>query len=227
MNVKLTIPTEQKDISLRQFQEFAKLGEDHDENFLQQKMIEIFCNVRLNQVLFIDHREVKRLSGDISELLNLKPEPQYRFKIKGQEFGMIPNLEAMSFGEYVDLDTYIGDWETMHKAMAVLFRPIDVKHKDKYTIHPYTGSDDFAELMQFMPLDIVMGAMVFFYRLGNELLKATQNYLGEELKEMVLTTDNNLPKSMDGIIQSIHSQREILINLIESQSTGLDNVLHY
>jgi len=227
MKVKVTVPTSQKDISLKQFQEFAKLGEEHDENFLQQKMIELFCNVRLNQVLFIEHSEVKRVANDITEILNHKPEPQYRFKIKGQEFGMIPNLEAMSFGEYVDLDTYIGEWETMHKAMAVLFRPIDVKHKDKYTIHPYTGSDDFAELMQFMPLDIVMGAMVFFYRLGNELLKATQNYLVEEVREMVTTTDNNLPKSMDGIIQSIHLQRETLINLIELQSTGLDNVLHY
>ena len=227
MDIKLTIPTEQKDISLRQFQEFAKLGEAQDENFLQQKMIELFCNVRLNQVLFIDHREVKRLSEDITEILNRKPEPIYRFKIKGQEFGMIPNLEAMTFGEYVDLDTYIGDWQTMHKAMAVLFRPIDVKHKDKYTIYPYTGADEFADLMQFMPLDVVMGAMVFFYRLGNELLKATQSYLVEEVREMVLTTDSNFPKSMDGIIQSIHSQREILINLIELQNTELDNALPY
>jgi hypothetical protein len=28
----------------------------------------------------------------------------------------------MSFGEYIDLDTYIGDWENIEKAMAVLYQ---------------------------------------------------------------------------------------------------------
>jgi hypothetical protein len=32
----------------------------------------------------------------------------------------------MSFGEYIDLDTYIGDWDNIEKAMAVLYR---VSHK--------------------------------------------------------------------------------------------------
>lgn len=224
MKVKLTVPTEQKDISLKQYQEFVKLGVDHDESFLQQKMLEIFCNVRLAHVLFIEYKEVERISHEIAEIVNIKPEPQFRFKIKGQEFGMIPNLEEMSFGEYVDLDTYIGDWSTMHKAMAVLFRPIKNKIKDQYELYPYTGADEFAELMEFMPLDVVMGAMVFFYRLGNELLKATQNYLTQEVLEMVTTIDNNSLKSMDGITQFMHLQKEILTNLIELQSTELDNV---
>jgi hypothetical protein len=35
------------------------------------------------------------------------------------EFGMIPELDKMTFGEYIDLESYITDWDNMHKAMAV------------------------------------------------------------------------------------------------------------
>ena len=41
--------------------------------------------------------------------------------MRGVEYGFIPNLDDMSFGEYVDLDTYIGDWQNIHRAMAVLY----------------------------------------------------------------------------------------------------------
>ena len=47
--------------------------------------------------------------------------------------------------------------------MAVLFRPVNYRQKDKYTIMPYKPSDDVSELMKEMPMDVVMGAMVFFF----------------------------------------------------------------
>jgi hypothetical protein len=37
----------------------------------------------------------------------------------------------MSFGEYVDLDTYLADWQQMDKAMSVLFRPVTFTKKNK------------------------------------------------------------------------------------------------
>jgi hypothetical protein len=50
----------------------------------------------------------------------------------------------------------------MHKAMAVLFRPIKKKQGTKYLIEDYEGSHKYSELMKEIPLDVVMGAMVFF-----------------------------------------------------------------
>jgi hypothetical protein len=55
----------------------------------------------------------------------------------GVEYGFIPNLDDMSFGEYVDLDTYLGDWQNIHRAMAVLYRPIREKRGERYNIVPY------------------------------------------------------------------------------------------
>ena len=44
----------------------------------------------------------------------------------------------MTFGEYTDLDSYIGDWDNMHKVMAVLYRPITKKGlNNTYEIEKY------------------------------------------------------------------------------------------
>ena len=81
----------------------------------------------------------------------------------------------MTFGQYIDLDSYLGEWETMNKAMSVLFRPIVHKRKGKYIIEDYEGSDKF-DLSQ-MPLNVVMGSLVFFCNLRKELTSSILNYL--------------------------------------------------
>ena len=68
----------------------------------------------------------------------------------------------------------------MHKAMAVLFRPIKQKLRDKYLIEEYEGSHKYSEVMKNMPLDVVLGSMVFFYSLTNALLNYIPNYLEKE-----------------------------------------------
>ena len=94
---------------------------------------------------------------------------------------LFPNLENISFGEYVDLEHHLKDWSTYHKAMAVMFRPIKEKHKDKYSIIDYEPNEDMQDLMKFAPLDVAISASVFFWSLGSELLQATLTYLKNEL----------------------------------------------
>ena len=45
----------------------------------------------------------------------------------------------MSFGEYIDLDTNIGDWQKIEKAMAVLYRPVIKEYGNLYDIEDYLG----------------------------------------------------------------------------------------
>ena len=116
----------------------------------------------------------------------------------------------MTFGEYVDLDTYIGDYENMHRAMSVLYRPIVQRYKDKYLVDEYSG--DESDKMKDMPMDAVLSSILFFYHLGMDLSKTMLNYLQEEgSKDLVQQL--TLEKNGAGINQFSDSLKEILQDL--------------
>jgi hypothetical protein len=141
-------------------------------------MVEIFCNVPLKQVLQIKASDINNICEELTKLFNNEPKFIDRFTLNDKEFGFIPKLDDISFGEYVDLDTYLADWELMHKAIGVLYRPIVFKKKEKYLIEDYESSDKYD--MSETTLDIVFGAIVFFYSLKNELQKVILNYLATQ-----------------------------------------------
>jgi hypothetical protein len=176
---------------------------------------------------------LNELIQHFTKLFSEKPKFQNRFKISTEEgeieFGFIPELEHISFGEYVDLENHLTDWETYHKAMAVMYRPIVKTRKDKYDVLPYEPNKDFQELMKFAPLDVVLASSVFFWTLGNELLTATLNYLETEMtKNKKLSTtfqkQLNLPNDGDGINQYMQSLKETLQSSMRLPDTNLLNV---
>jgi hypothetical protein len=229
MEVKLTVPTSLSEITLGQYQRFKRTADKFEEtnDFLLQKMIECFCNVQLIHVLLIQRKSVLEVTAGINNLFHGKYELQPTFKIKDVEFGFIPNLDNISQGEYVDLDNYITNWEDMHKAMAVLFRPIKDKKGDKYTIHDYQGTEEFADLMKYMPLDVALGAYVFFCHLGNELLISTLEFLRGEAVEMISQHKDSSALNGDGIIQYINSLTAKYGELMKSQENPFTSVLHF
>ena len=83
------------------------------------------------------------------------------FTHRGIEYGLIPVLDDMTLGEYVDLDENFTDWDTMHKAMAVLYRPVTFKKGDRYQIEEYNGLDN-AETMKADTIGCCDGMYVFF-----------------------------------------------------------------
>ena len=179
MKIKLNIPEKLSEMTLGQYQDWLKVSEGKElDTFLQQKIIEIFCGLTLKQVMLIKASEIDRLVVDISNIFKEEPKFIDRFDYGGKEFGFIPKLDDISFGEYVDLDTYLQDWQLMHKAMAVLFRPITLKRKDKYLIEDYESAEKYD--LKCMPLDVVFGSLVFFYHLRNELEKHILNYLANQ-----------------------------------------------
>jgi hypothetical protein len=164
------------------------------------------------------------ITASINEMFKVSHKLIPRFKMGGVEFGFIPNLENITQGEFVDLDTYISDWQEMHKAMAVLFRPITKKVNDKYQIEDYNGSITYSEVMKHAPLDVVLGATVFFYHLGNELMKSTLTYLEENPQVQSLMNKHNSENGGDGIALSMLSLKETLDDLMKYQNSPLGNV---
>ena len=232
MKLDLTIPTNITEIPLKHYQEFLKMRDNsNDEEFVAQKMIEIFCGIQLKDVVRMKLTSVNDLVVHFNKIFSEKPKFKQRFKIGEIEFGFIPNLENISFGEYVDLDNYLAKWDDFHKAMAVMYRPIIRKHGDKYEIAEYTGAAEFCDLMKFAPLDVAISSSVFFWTLGSELLSATLNFMEKELTKMkkeeslTLTQELSLEKSGVGIVQSMDSLRETLRNTTKLLNTDYLNVL--
>jgi hypothetical protein len=216
MKLELNVPTSLNEIKLAQYQKFVKIAEQNeDSEFLHQKMVQLFCGVDLKEIANIKHKDVIEITKSITEMFKVKHKLIQRFKMGGVEFGFIPNLDDMTQGEYVDLDTYIVDWKDMHKAMAVLYRPIKKKVSDKYEIEDYNGSITYSDVMKHAPLDVALGAVVFFYHLGNELMTSTLTYLEQNPEITVLMSNHNSENDGDGIHLSMHSLKEMLEDLMK------------
>ena len=215
MKVEILVPDSLSDITLEQYQKFVKINtdENQDTGFLMHKTVEIFCNLDLKDIAKIKFASVREIIEDINKLFEPKQNLIQSFTLGGVEYGFIPVLEDMSFGEYIDLDENFKDWDSMHKAMSVLYRPITLRKGDRYQIEEYEGIK-YAETFKRMPLDVVLGCMVFFYALNRELLKTTLSYLERESSQILTTQQHlHLAKSGDGIKASMESLREMLPDL--------------
>ena len=217
VEVSISLPKSINDIKLGDYQRYMKVYEANkevdDANFLELKLLESFCEIDLLTANQMPFETFDFALQHMSEVFKQKTPLTRRFKMKGTdgvtaEFGFIPNLSKMSLGEYVDLDTYISDMENMHKAMAVLYRPVhnSWEGKEHYRIAEYEGTEKYAEVMKEMPLGIALGAMVFFYRLGMKLSKHMMDYSLQVLETQELSEEQSqrLQKDMDGIKASMH-----------------------
>ena len=172
MRLEIEIPENLEDITLEQYQKFLSI-----ENPSNDDLLSVFLNLNQQGIDKIKASEVDRLVVLINSLFETKQEHKLKFNLRGQEFGFIPDIDNITYGENKDITTYVNDWQSMHKAMAVLYRPITQTQKGKYLIQEYNGTREYSELMKQMPLSVAMGAMVFFYNLTNELLNYIPSYL--------------------------------------------------
>tara|TARA_B110000003_G_scaffold185316_1_gene184157 strand:- start:552 stop:938 length:387 start_codon:yes stop_codon:yes gene_type:complete len=128
----------------------------------------------------------------------------------------------MTFGEYVDLDSTLTSWETIHKAMGVLYRPITLKQNDKYLIQPYETYDKYN--MNKMPLDVVLGSLVFFWSLSKELMNHIPSYFKVEVENLTLQQKQTLEESGVGIQAFIDLVTQTLPRLMKLPNFHYTNV---
>lgn len=214
MKVKLTIPTSLSEIKLKDYIRFMNVVKGSNDNeFINQKMVECFCGIDLKDVAKISLKDLDELVIHFNKLFESKGKFIERFKFQGQEFGFIPNLDKITNGEYMDIDSNISDVNNYHILMGIMYRPITQTYKNKYLIEDYEPDNINFDSFKELTLDIVLPALVFFYHLGIELLKVLPHFLEEEVNKMNTAKSTSLEKDGVGINASILSLKEMLPSL--------------
>lgn len=148
-------------------------------------------SIKLLQVHVLDEIIMK-----FEAALQLSPEGFERKVRTGViELGFIPNLQEMTFGEYVDLDSACTDLykdgkvngEAALKMMCILYRPIKAKFGKYYDIEPYNTSAirKYQDDVKQLTLAHVLNVLLFFSSLEIELYNSSLEYLAKEITEIV------------------------------------------
>jgi hypothetical protein len=212
MKIEINVPTSLNEVTLGQYQKYLKIAENNPEgNFLDAKMIEIFCGIPLSDSYKLKMSSAAAIVDIITELLNQTPKHTERFKLNGIEYGFIPDLDEMSLGEYIDLDNNVSKWEQMHVAMNVLYRPIKTSKVGKYNIEEYDVKNP--EKMKDMPLGSAIGSVFFFLNLGMELSKHTIHSSANQTEMEAIQGQLTSEQSGVGINQFMVSLTDVLNDL--------------
>lgn len=223
MKKTITVPDNINDITLGQYQKYLVVSKDIDGEFLKQRTVEVFCNLAFHEAISMSYKDLDETYNHIYKILEDKGSFKNRFKIAGEEFGFIPDFQNITSGEYADLSSYMSNEQDLHKAMAVMFRPITETYKDKYDITPYKGTEHFAEIMKHSPLGCVFGAMVFFWTLAEDLVNGIQSSIKEEVMESLRQSTKHSVKGGGFTLISTRLQKEIsedLMKLLDMDCTS-------
>ena len=229
-DIKLIVPDSLHEIELGQYQEYLaaieNLDATEDAEQINRKLIETFCGLKPEQVNLLPLASIESLLGVLSGAFSEEFELIRHFELDGVKFGFIPKLDEMSLGEYIDLESTFGDWEKMHKAMAILYRVVNFEKGEKYDIVSYETNEELAEAMKMMPLSVVMSCMLFFWNLGTELAQATLNYTQKVVKESSTTSQVREALELNGVginqfTDSLKAMSEDLMKLQPYRSTNV------
>ena len=205
VKVELSVPSNLESIELWQYQKYMGVVETNKDQeateFLNLKLVEIFCGVSLKEVSSIRKQDFNKITEIIGNAFAEETPLIRHFSMNGVSFGFIPNLDKLSVGEYIDIEQNITSHDNLHKAMAVLFRPVKKQSGDKYQIVEYEGLEEYAEIMKSMPLGVALGARVFFWQLGKDLLNHILKSLEQEKEGMTTHQVQTLQANGVGINQ--------------------------
>jgi hypothetical protein len=123
------------------------------------------------------------------------PIHQPVFRLNGQLYGFIPDMDLITMREHVDAESWAGEvwkgttvnWSFMPQLMAVLFRPVIAQLGDRYEIKKYSMEEakQYVEVLKGMKMSQVQGVLVFFSTTVRDCVTSTlEDQLTEAMTEM-------------------------------------------
>lgn len=173
--MKLRIPSELKDITLEQAQRVLLIDQNDQIAPFPKKVhsLAILTGSTAQDISCLRIADLDDLYDRLFGMINGQATtPLQRFvKYQGREYGFIEDIRDIETGAFVDIDHMSQEEnyaESLHKIMAVLYRPIEAKLGNKYRLRSYVKEDVSeregrqALFLKHMTLDVVKGATGFF-----------------------------------------------------------------
>ncbi len=182
--VTLTIPDNWDDITIGMYQKYVKIqdGKGSEKNKVY-KSLALLCNTTTAIVKKIPYKDLLEILGIVKKLVDSEPEStnfKKLFELNGVQYGFCPNLNRLTAGEYIDLESYCKDpVDNLHIINSILYRKVTKKVNDRYAIEPYNPDEFKEEIFKDCPMSIALSSLGFFLTLGNELARTTLHYLDQ------------------------------------------------
>lgn len=174
--IELRVPTSYSDISLKKWLELQKEIKNYegDGEAVGALMLYHLCGldpIYLKGIAVDDYNIIK--SQLASFLQDVELELQRFITVDGVEYGFEPNLSKMVYGAYADISKFntLAIDDNWAKIMNILYRPVDKKHGDMYSIKPYSADTNWEKFLN-VPMDIHFGALFFLSNLQISLLNS-------------------------------------------------------
>ena len=209
--IELRIPTSYEDITLRKWLELQKDLKNYegDEEATTAVLLLHLCGLSPEYLTGVSVDDYNLLKYELMQFIGKTDLELQRFvKIGDVEYGFEPNLSNMSHGAYADITKFgqITIDENWAKIMNILYRPVEKKLLDTYTISKYEGTKGEEKWLD-VPMSVHFGALFFLFNLLTDLLSATLKYSMKE--EVPLQYKQILERSGEAILQLLSSQMVI------------------
>ncbi len=180
MKFKLTFPTSYDEITLQQYQEISALEDKYDSDIHRvMAAIRILTKADEKQLMQISSKDVPRIEKVLAWLKTPpeKTEVRDRFTMDGVEYGLVPDMDNLTVGEFADLENQCEEADkNMHEILAILYRPVVRTVSNWYEIEPYRPSVEKGKAMLNAPFGVAVSLMVFFSVIERELVMSSPQY---------------------------------------------------
>jgi len=189
MEKKIQVPDSWDDVTIGQFQEINSLtSEDHERTI---DVISILIDEDPELIRKFDVSTFTTLINMLTWTNEMPSDANYKpiITIGDEQFGLVPKLQNLTVGEWMDLDTLLKDPMTnMHQVMSVLYRPLVTAFNDRDRLIDEYDFDKMErqaiKFQEHVKISDVYGALVFFYLIGNEYTRITAEYLDQTMQEV-------------------------------------------
>lgn len=126
-------------------------------------------------VKLLTPKQITALYSNLADVMKQEPTLIRKFTIKNVEYGFIPDFYKIKTNELIDMDFCLEQNDLLTLA-SILYRPIDSKNGDFYTIKKYDGEPD-DNLLNEISVGVIEGFMSFFSKSFQTLSEISPTYL--------------------------------------------------